>query len=158
MIGLAVLAAGLVWGAQVHAGIKGHRGVQHTRVGEASLNPGLYLSEGVVPQDNLSFSLNVHEFGYPALMERLRTSPVDRVFADLGGRMRVVHGRVVNLGESRDGLYSRPEHVDLKLYEHVGEEPNAILESALTEAHATEGAVAPFFVGVKMHSLSPGTS
>jgi hypothetical protein len=86
-----------------------------------------------------------------ALAEPSLASSVDRVFADLGARMQVVHGRVVNLGESRYGLYCRPEHVDLKLYEHVGEEPNAVLESALAEAHAREGAVAPFFVGVKRH-------
>ncbi len=86
-----------------------------------------------------------------ALADAPLVTPVDRVFADLGATMRVVHNRVVNAGESRDGLYSRPEHVDLKLYEHAGEQPSAVLEAALAQAHAAQGALAPYFVGVKMH-------
>ncbi|MGE0040973.1 MAG: hypothetical protein AB7H88_04770 [Vicinamibacterales bacterium] len=76
---------------------------------------------------------------------------VDTVFRDLGARITVANDRLANLGSMRNGLYERPEHVDLKLFERVGESPAAILDQALAEAPATAGAVAPYFVGVKMH-------
>ena len=76
---------------------------------------------------------------------------VDTVFKDLGAEICVANGRASNLGDTRNGLYQRPEHVDLKLFEHDGEDPHAIVEQALAEAPWVEGARAPYFVGVKMH-------
>jgi len=72
------------------------------------------------------------------------------VYRDFGARFFVVHGRPVNLGETQYGLYLRPEHVDLRLYEHVGQNAGTVLEEALTRARQIAGA-APAFVGVKMH-------
>jgi hypothetical protein len=75
----------------------------------------------------------------------------DSVFRDLGARFFVVHGRPINLGERRSSVALRPEHVDLRLFEHVGEKPAAILDRALAEARKPPGARAPYFVGLKMH-------
>jgi hypothetical protein len=76
---------------------------------------------------------------------------VDTVFKDLGAEICVSNGRASNLGDIRNGLYQRPEHVDLKLFQHDGENPHTIVENALAEAPAVDGARAPYFVGVKMH-------
>ena len=76
---------------------------------------------------------------------------VNTVFRELGAELLVEHGRAINLGEMRDGIALRPEHYDLLLFQHIGEKPKTLLKDALAEAKATPGAVAPFFVGVKMH-------
>ncbi|MGE3274794.1 MAG: hypothetical protein AB7O67_06760 [Vicinamibacterales bacterium] len=76
---------------------------------------------------------------------------VDAVFRALGARIAVSNDRQANLGTMRNGLYERPEHVDVKLFERVGESPAAILDQAIAEAPAAPGAVAPYFIGVKMH-------
>ncbi len=73
-----------------------------------------------------------------------------RVFKELGAQMTVVHGRALNLGEVKKGLYIRPEHYDYMLFQNVGADPAASFENALNQAHASQG-VAPYFVGVKMH-------
>ena len=73
------------------------------------------------------------------------------VFRDLGAKMNVVHGRIVNVGDSTRGLYSRPEHYDLKLFEYPGQDVASLLDGAFATAAATAGARAPYFVGVKMH-------
>lgn len=76
---------------------------------------------------------------------------VDAVFKQLGAKMNLIHGTIVNSGTIRNGLYLKPEHFDLKLFEHVGEAAGTVFEDSLTSAHQTSGAVAPYFVGVKMH-------
>lgn len=75
---------------------------------------------------------------------------VMRVFRELGARLTVVHGRALDLGDMKDGLYVRPEHFDYMLFQHAGEDAAAAFESALTQARASGGS-APYFVGVKMH-------
>ncbi|MBI3167589.1 MAG: hypothetical protein HYZ22_03870, partial [Chloroflexi bacterium] len=74
-----------------------------------------------------------------------------RVFNDLGAQMTVVHGRVLNLGDVKKGLYVRPEHYDYMLFQNVGTDPAQSFENALNQAHTTQGAHAPYFVGVKIH-------
>lgn len=73
-----------------------------------------------------------------------------RVFKELGAQMTVVHGRALNLGDTKKGLYIRPEHFDYMLFQNVGADPAASFENALNEAHNSQG-IAPYFVGVKMH-------
>lgn len=73
------------------------------------------------------------------------------VLSGYGARFAVAHGRAVNLGERARGLTLKPEHVDLKLFESVGQDPGSVLESALQQAQALGGAQPPYFVGVKMH-------
>lgn len=77
-------------------------------------------------------------------------SALMRVFKELGAQMTVVHGRALNLGDVKKGLYIRPEHYDYMLFQNVGTDPAASFENALNEAHNSQG-VAPYFVGVKMH-------
>ena len=77
-------------------------------------------------------------------------SALMRVFKDLGAQMTVVHGRALNLGDTKKGLYIRPEHYDYMLFQNVGADPAASFENALNEAHNSQG-IAPYFVGVKMH-------
>ncbi len=76
---------------------------------------------------------------------------VSSVFADLGARFTIVHGRPTNLGDRRDGLWIRPEHVDLKLFQHVGEDAGAVIDTAIAEARQPQGNRPPYVVGIKMH-------
>ena len=85
------------------------------------------------------------------LAENSIQASADNVFRDLGARMCIVHGRATNLGDTRNGLWTRPEHVDYRLFEYVGQDPRPVLEAAFTTARATSGARAPYMVGIKMH-------
>jgi hypothetical protein len=76
---------------------------------------------------------------------------VSDVYRDLGAKMRIVHGRIINAGEKQRDLYIRPEHVDMILLEHFGENITTALDAAVQTAHGASGARAPYFVGVKMH-------
>ncbi len=103
--------------------------------------------------------------GYQKLKELLGYAPVavsaqsdaelgsiaNAVFKELGARMFAVHGRPPNFGDRRDGVPLRPELVDLKLFQHPGEDAGKLIDDALAEAHRVPGARAPYFVGVKMH-------
>jgi hypothetical protein len=103
--------------------------------------------------------------GYQKLKDKLGYAPwvaakqsdaavgqaVSDVFKTLGAKFFVVHGRASNLGDRQDGVYIRPEHYDLKLFEHVGEKPKTLIKNAFASAQQAEGARAPYFVGVKMH-------
>lgn len=73
-------------------------------------------------------------------------------FKSLGATWTLAHtGGVLNLGESARGLYIRPEHFDLLLFQHPGESAATIIAEAFAKAHEESGARAPFFVGAKMH-------
>lgn len=85
------------------------------------------------------------------LAENSIQAAADAVFRDLGTRMCIVHGRATNLGDTRNGLFTRPEHVDYRLFEYVGQDPRPVLEAAFTTARSTSGARAPYMVGIKMH-------
>ncbi len=74
-----------------------------------------------------------------------------RVFADLGARFRIRHGTTTNLGEQQDGLYIRPEHYDLLLFQSPGQNAGTLIDSAFAVAHEADGVKSPYFVGVKMH-------
>jgi hypothetical protein len=75
----------------------------------------------------------------------------DAVLAELGAQFGVVHGRAANLGDKRNGLYVRPEHYDLKLFEQVGRTAREVVDEAVTAAPLAAGGRAPFVVGIKMH-------
>ncbi|GAB4270426.1 MAG: hypothetical protein Kow0080_14870 [Candidatus Promineifilaceae bacterium] len=74
-----------------------------------------------------------------------------QVFADLGAKMTVTHGGAPALGDTRGGLLLRPEQVDYRLFEHVGEDAGAAFAAALAEAEGKRQGDAPVFIGVKMH-------
>lgn len=103
--------------------------------------------------------------GYAWLTERFGQAPwaaafqadagvgrnVAAVYRRLGARFFMQHGRPINLGERMDGVYLRPEHVDLRLFEKVGGDAAAAIDQALAEARRAAGARPPYVVGVKMH-------
>ncbi len=74
-----------------------------------------------------------------------------QVYADLGAQMTVAHGQSLTLGDTKGGLLIRPEQVDYKLFEHVGEDAGRAFEAALAEARNKGRVAAPVFLGVKMH-------
>ncbi len=78
-------------------------------------------------------------------------SVVIRVFQELGAQMLVARADALNLGDTKQGLYVRPEHYDYKLFEQTGADPAASFEQALAEARQSRGAKPPYFIGVKMH-------
>lgn len=73
-------------------------------------------------------------------------------FRALGATWSLAHtGGPLNLGDSGRGLYLRPEHYDLKLFELTGQAAASVIDAAFATVHDTAGARAPFFVGAKMH-------
>lgn len=80
------------------------------------------------------------------------TAAVDKAMVALGAQMDIVHSNTaMNLGDKKNGLFIRPETIDLKLFEHSGEDGADILRTALAQAPAIAGAQVPYFVNVKMH-------
>ncbi|MBL8214482.1 MAG: S-layer homology domain-containing protein [Bryobacterales bacterium] len=73
------------------------------------------------------------------------------VFKNLGGRFRVRHGRAANLGDKLDGVYLRPEHYDLLLFQTVGQDAGVVVENAIAASRTAAGGTSPYFVGIKMH-------
>lgn len=78
-------------------------------------------------------------------------SSVDKVFAALGAQMTIVHSGAPNLGDKKDGMFVRPETVDLKLFGENGTNGGDVLDAAIAGAPKVKGAKAPYFVNIKMH-------
>ncbi len=76
---------------------------------------------------------------------------VTKTYGQLGARFVVVHATKPNLGDKKHGLWVRPQHVDLKLFEDDNADAVAAIDAALADAHALDTAKAPYIVGVKMH-------
>lgn len=72
------------------------------------------------------------------------------ILVDMGATFTIDHASARDLGEARDGLYYRPEHVEVKLYEWEGSDPCDVLEDhlAASEDHPETGAR---YVNVKWH-------
>lgn len=74
------------------------------------------------------------------------------VYNDLGATFTIDHGSTYNFGDKKNGLYLRPEHYDLRLFEHVGtHDIDGVIDNAYAEALAAEDAEAPYVIGIKMH-------
>jgi len=117
---------------------------------------GLDAKTGQPTTANGGFKKLTEVMGYApyiasALADRDVAASVASVFKDLGAKFSIVHGRAVNVGDTQNGLYLKPEHVDLRLFEHKGKNANGVIDAAIDEAHKAQGAHAPYFVGVKMH-------
>ena len=117
---------------------------------------GLDLVTGEPTAESGGYAKLTETMGYAPVVVGAQTNgglgpAVNTVFRELGAELLVEHGRAINLGEMRDGIALRPEHYDLLLFQHIGEKPKTLRKNALAEAKATPGAVAPFFIGVKMH-------
>ncbi|MBI2899096.1 MAG: hypothetical protein HYY17_02860 [Planctomycetes bacterium] len=80
-----------------------------------------------------------------------RSEVVSAVLRDKGVSFAVVHGRSVALGEQRNGLYLRPEDVEIRLLEYV----DLYLAGGITGARIVEDALAgrpgPLFLNIKLH-------
>lgn len=77
---------------------------------------------------------------------------VSQVFRELGASMAISHtAPYINLGTTASGLYVRPEHFDLKLFESPGQSAASLIDTAHATARTTPGAASPYVVGVKMH-------
>jgi len=75
-----------------------------------------------------------------------------QAFRELGASWSLSHvGGVLNLGDSTSGLFIRPEHYDLLLFQQTTTTASAAIEAALASARSAAGARWPLFVGVKMH-------
>lgn len=72
-----------------------------------------------------------------------------QVFAALGARMTAAHGRHPQLGDTWHGLILRPEQVELRLFDLVGQDAASAFEAALAQAQAS--GVHPAFIGAKIH-------
>lgn len=80
------------------------------------------------------------------------TTAVDEVMLELGAVMDIVHGdSAFNLGDKKNGLFIRPETIDLKLFSYDGTSGVSALDEALAAAPNAPSAKAPYFVNVKMH-------
>ena len=80
--------------------------------------------------------------------------PVHTALNKLGSRIAVVHGSSVNLtNRTVYGMYEKPEHVDLRLFEtnYDGLTSAVILTNAFQWARSSNGAAPPYFTGVKMY-------
>ncbi len=77
---------------------------------------------------------------------------VSQVFRELGASMAISHtAPYINLGTTTSGLYVRPEHFDLKLFQSPGQAPSRLIDAAFATARTNSGAASPYVVGVKMH-------
>jgi hypothetical protein len=114
--------------------------------GQPTTNPGGYVK--------LRGLAGYAPFIVAALTTAPLKGPVHTAFNKLGARVAVVHGRAVNFTNRLVyGMYEKPEHVDLRLFEtnYDGVAPSVILSNAFTWARASNNVVPPYFVGVKMH-------
>ncbi len=116
---------------------------------------GLDLRSGLPTDAPGGYQALSQLLGYPpyvaSALNPLLEDVITSVFKDLGARFSVAHGREVNLGETVNGLYVRPEHVDLRLYEALGQDAGRTIEAAFNQAHSSPSAQPPYFVGIKMH-------
>lgn len=117
---------------------------------------GLDLTTGQPTNQSGGYKKLTNLLGYAPYVAAKQTdasvgAEVSAVFKDLGARFFIIHERIINYGDKQDGLYLRPEHYDLKLFEHVGEKAKTLIKMAFSEAQAATEAHAPYFVGVKMH-------
>ena len=70
----------------------------------------------------------------------------NEVYADMGARMTLVHGKETNIGAFQFNLALRPENVEVKVYEKKDETPFAdILKSALNKTSSNK------YINLKWH-------
>ena len=81
-------------------------------------------------------------------------SLVHSYFDGAGAAMVVEHrSSAINLGETRNGMYLRPESYDWILIEYLRGDAGATstLTDALSRAHSAANVISPYFVGIKLH-------
>jgi len=117
---------------------------------------GLDLSTGQTTEQPGGYQKLKQLLGYAPYVASKQAEPglaraSSAVFRDLGAKFFVLHGRPVNLAEKQDGVWLRPEHVDLRLFQQTGRDSAEVLQASFAEAQHIASARAPYFVGIKMH-------
>jgi hypothetical protein len=117
---------------------------------------GLNLTQGTPTEDSGSFAKLTTLLGHPARCVGAAAGPdtariLHKVFFDLGATCLVDNAASTNLGEYQEGLWVRPQHVDIKFFEERETPPEDVLSSAKETAKNIQGAKAPYFLNVKMH-------
>jgi hypothetical protein len=59
------------------------------------------------------------------------------IYKDKGALFTVVHGRDVNFGEKENGLWVRPEHIEIRLFEATGTTGGTFLEGEIARYGST---------------------
>lgn len=71
-----------------------------------------------------------------------------RVYKDLGATFLIQHSKTLKLGDKKDGLYLRPEDIEVKLFEQTDKESPALIADLFTPyANTTEDV----FMNIKVH-------
>jgi len=124
---------------------------------EAYETQALDLETGM-PIDNVAggYAHLTTLLGYPPFAIGVKAAKdseavVMQTYGQLGARFVVVHATQPNLGDKKHGMWVRPQHVDLKLFEEGNADAVAAVDKALADSRALETAEAPYIVGVKMH-------
>ena len=120
---------------------------------------GLDLNTGLPTANAGGYSKLTNLMGYAprivgANANATTGSLVHSYFDGAGAAMVVEHrDTAINLGESRSGMYLRPESYDWILIEYLRGDAGATstLTDALSHAHTATNVAAPYFVGIKLH-------
>lgn len=117
---------------------------------------GLDLVTGTPTTESGSFGKLTELLGHPARCVGAASGPetaktLHKIFLDLGATCIVENEGTTNLGEYREGLWIRPQHVDIKFFEQHNTAPEELITQAQNIAKNQKNAEAPYFLNVKMH-------
>jgi hypothetical protein len=107
---------------------------------------------GLTTQEAGGYQLLKDVMGYaPPIVGMVSEPPFEQTLVDIyqqkGATFVIVHDAQTNLGDTKRGMFVRPEHMEVKLFERLQESPESYLAQAF-EAYEAEG---PVFLTVKMH-------
>ena len=117
---------------------------------------GLDLTTGRTTAEAGSYAKLTSLMGYPPPVAGSITNPeiapaACAVYSELGAQFLIAHGRVANEGDELYGMRLKPEHLELRLFEHRGEDGGALLDDGVIAVPTLPGARAPYFVVAKVH-------
>jgi hypothetical protein len=117
---------------------------------------GLDLITGTPTSESGSFKKLTELLGHPARCVGAASGPetgeiLHKVFFDLGATCIVENAGSTNLGEYREKLWVRPQHVDIKFFEEHNAAPEELIAQAQSAAQNQNNAKAPYFLNIKMH-------
>jgi hypothetical protein len=117
----------------------------------------LDLTTGETLDEPGGFEYMTEVFGYPPLIVGHTTNQsygetLSQIYEEKGALFAVTHGKESNLGDMTHGLYTRPEHAEIKVYEHARETQSGedIFDMAF-ETLDTLKIDGPQFIGLKYH-------
>lgn len=73
-----------------------------------------------------------------------------QIYADKGATFVVVHGKSSVLGQKKGPLFIRPEDIEIKLYESVGQESSDVIKESITSL-SNQADKGDRFINIKMH-------